>query len=139
MRCMFCGCLDSRVLDSRPTEEGSVIRRRRECPECGKRFTTYEIIENLPIIVIKKDKTYGKIVCRCETISEGEILEAIRVNPGARDLDGVKRRTRSGMGRCQGGFCGSKVVELLARELDVEINEITKFGGNSKILYERTK
>ncbi len=55
MRCMFCGCLDSRVLDSRPTEEGSVIRRRRECPECGKRFTTYEKIESAPIMVVKKD------------------------------------------------------------------------------------
>lgn len=55
MRCMFCGCLDSRVLDSRPTEEGSVIRRRRECPECGKRFTTYEKIETSPVMVVKKD------------------------------------------------------------------------------------
>ncbi len=55
MKCMFCGCLDSRVLDSRPTEEGSVIRRRRECPECGKRFTTYEKIETSPVMVVKKD------------------------------------------------------------------------------------
>ena len=52
---MYCGCLDSRVLDSRPTEEGSVIRRRRECPECGKRFTTYEQIESVPLVIIKKD------------------------------------------------------------------------------------
>lgn len=55
MKCMYCGCLDSRVLDSRPTEEGSVIRRRRECPECGKRFTTYEKIETSPVMVVKKD------------------------------------------------------------------------------------
>ena len=55
MKCMYCGCLDSRVLDSRPTEEGSVIRRRRECPECGKRFTTYEKIESSPVMVVKKD------------------------------------------------------------------------------------
>ncbi len=55
MKCMYCGCLDSRVLDSRPTEEGTVIRRRRECPECGKRFTTYEKIESAPVMVIKKD------------------------------------------------------------------------------------
>ena len=73
------------------------------------------------------------------TITEGEILDAIHAPAGAIDVDGVKRRTRAGMGRCQGGFCGSKVVEILARELGVEINEITKFGGNSKILYERTK
>ena len=89
--------------------------------------------------LIAKNPAYGRIICRCETITEGEILDAIHAPAGARDVDGVKRRTRAGMGRCQGGFCGSKVVELLARELGVEINEITKFGGESKILYERTK
>ena len=89
--------------------------------------------------VIAKNPAYGRIICRCETITEGEILDAIHAPAGARDVDGVKRRTRAGMGRCQGGFCGSKVVELLARELGVEINEITKCGGESKILYERTK
>lgn len=89
--------------------------------------------------LIKKNAAYGRIVCRCETITEGEILDAIRAPGGARDVDGVKRRTRAGMGRCQGGFCGSKVVEILARELDVSMSEITKFGGDSKIIYERTK
>lgn len=89
--------------------------------------------------LIEKNPAYGRIICRCETITEGEILDAIHAPAGARDVDGVKRRTRAGMGRCQGGFCGSKVVELLARELNVEINEITKCGGESKILYERTK
>ena len=54
-------------------------------------------------------------------------------------MDGVKRRTRAGMGRCQGGFCGSKVLEILARELNVPMNEITKFGGASKILFDKTK
>ena len=54
MRCQFCGYLDSRVIDSRPTEEGSSIRRRRECLRCGKRFTTYEIIEATPLYVTKK-------------------------------------------------------------------------------------
>ena len=90
-------------------------------------------------VLIEKNPAYGRIICRCETITEGEILDAIHAPAGARDVDGVKRRTRAGMGRCQGGFCGSKVVELLAKELGVEINEITKCGGNSKILYERTK
>lgn len=89
--------------------------------------------------LIEKNPAYGRIICRCETITEGEILDAINAPAGARDVDGVKRRTRAGMGRCQGGFCGSKVVELLARELNVEINEITKCGGESKILYDRTK
>lgn len=89
--------------------------------------------------LIEKNKAYGRIICRCETITEGEILDAIHAPAGARDVDGVKRRTRAGMGRCQGGFCGSKVVEILARELGTEMNEITKFGGQSKIMYDRTK
>ena len=88
---------------------------------------------------IQANPAFGKVVCRCETVTEGEILQAIRTNPRATDMDGVKRRTRSGMGRCQGGFCGSKVVEILARELGVPMNEITKFGGESKIMYDRTK
>lgn len=57
MKCPVCGCTDSKVLDSRPSNEGESIRRRRECTNCQKRFTTYEVIESLPIIVIKKDKT----------------------------------------------------------------------------------
>lgn len=89
--------------------------------------------------LIEKNKAYGRIICRCETITEGEIIDAIHAPAGARDVDGVKRRTRAGMGRCQGGFCGSKVVEILARELNVPMNEITKFGGESKILFEKTK
>lgn len=88
---------------------------------------------------IAKNPAYGRIVCRCETITEGEIIDAIKAPAGARDVDGVKRRTRAGMGRCQGGFCGSKVVEILARELGCEINDITKFGNGSNILFDKTK
>ena len=86
---------------------------------------------------IKVNPAYGKIVCRCETISEGEILAAIRTNPGATDMDGVKRRTRSGMGRCQGGFCGPYVMELLAREQNIPMEEVTKNGGASKMVLGR--
>ncbi|MGX8692103.1 MAG: FAD-dependent oxidoreductase, partial [Eubacteriales bacterium] len=89
--------------------------------------------------LIAKDPAYSRIVCHCETVTEGEIRDAIRAPGGAIDLDGVKRRTRAGMGRCQGGFCGSKVMEILAEELDMPINEITKFGRHSDIIYERTK
>ena len=88
---------------------------------------------------IAENPAYGRIVCRCETITEGEIIDAIKAPAGARDVDGVKRRTRAGMGRCQGGFCGSKVVEILARELGCEINDITKFGNGSNILFDKTK
>lgn len=89
--------------------------------------------------LIEKDKRYGRIICRCETVTEGEIIDAIKGPVGAVDMDGIKRRTRAGMGRCQSGFCGSKVVEILARELNKNVNEITKYGGESKIIYERTK
>lgn len=106
----------------------------RRAPVRFRNMSTKERAE-----LIAKDKAYGRIVCRCETITEGEIRDAIRAPAGARDVDGVKRRTRAGMGRCQGGFCGSKVVEILAEELGVPMNEITKFGGKSKIMYDRTK
>ncbi|EJP6471473.1 NAD(P)/FAD-dependent oxidoreductase [Clostridium botulinum] len=82
---------------------------------------------------IKEDSHYGKIVCRCEVVTEGEIREAIK--RGAKTVDGIKRRTRAGMGRCQSGFCSNKIVEILAEELDIKRNEVTKFGGHSKILY----
>ena len=89
--------------------------------------------------MIKKDKSYGKIVCRCEQITEGEILRAIRENPPARNIDAVKRRTRAGMGRCQGGFCQPYVAELIANELGIALEEVTKSGGNSRILRGKTK
>ncbi|MBQ5968793.1 MAG: FAD-dependent oxidoreductase [Clostridia bacterium] len=98
-----------------------------------------ELSDDARRALVEKDKRYGRIICRCEGITEGEIIDAIKAPCGARDVDGVKRRTRAGMGRCQGGFCGSKVVEILARELGEDMNEITKFGNNSNILYERTK
>ncbi len=84
--------------------------------------------------LISQNSSYGKIVCRCETVTEGEIIEAIKRPVGATTVDGVKRRTRAGMGRCQGGFCSLKVMEILAKELDVTPKEITKFGGNSNII-----
>ena len=89
--------------------------------------------------IIKKDKRYGKIVCRCEKITEGEIVSAIKENPKAASVDAIKRRTRAGMGRCQGGFCQPYVVEILARELGKDFTEITKSGKNSYILEGKTK
>ncbi len=115
-------------------EEKADYDDTREAPVRFRHMTDEERAE-----LIKNNSAYGRIICRCETITEGEIIDAIKAPAGARDVDGVKRRTRAGMGRCQGGFCGSKVVEILARELGCEINEITKFGGNSNILFEKTK
>ena len=87
----------------------------------------------------EENPAYGNIVCRCEGISEGEIVDAIHRVPGARSLDGVKRRVRAGMGRCQGGFCTPRVMEILARELGVPQTELTKNGGTSRLLTGRTK
>ncbi len=86
---------------------------------------------------IKAQCEYGKIVCRCEGVSEGEILYAIRTNPPARDLDAVKRRTRSGMGRCQGGFCAPYVMKLISRESGIPMEKITKRGESSEMLVGR--
>ena len=89
--------------------------------------------------IIKKDKRYGKIVCRCEGITEGEIVDVINQNPRPTDLDGIKRRTRAQMGRCQGGFCSPYIIEILAREMNVNYEDITKFGGESYINTKKTK
>ena len=87
--------------------------------------------------LIRKDSRYGHVVCRCETVTEGEIVEAIR--RGATTLDGVKHRVRAGMGRCQGGFCGPRVTRILARELGIPESEVTKKGGDSTHLSFRVK
>jgi glycerol-3-phosphate dehydrogenase len=89
--------------------------------------------------LVARDPAYGRIVCRCEQISEGEIRDAIRRVPGARSLDGVKRRCRAGMGRCQGGFCTPRVMEILSRELGIPVTEVTKSGGESRLLAGQTK
>lgn len=84
--------------------------------------------------LIRENPAYGNIVCRCEMITEGEIVDAIRRPLGAKSLDGVKRRTRAGMGRCQSGFCSPKTMEILARELGASMTDITKAGGKSCIV-----
>lgn len=84
--------------------------------------------------LIHDNPAYGTVICRCETITEGEIIDAIHRVPGARSVDGVKRRTRAGMGRCQGGFCSPRVLEILSRELGVPMSDITKSGGSSKLI-----
>ncbi len=79
--------------------------------------------------LIRENPAYGQIVCRCEGVTEGEIVDAIRRFPGAVSVDGVKRRTRAGMGRCQGGFCLPKVLRILSRETGIPMTELTKNGG----------
>ena len=88
---------------------------------------------------IAENPAYGAIVCRCEEISEGEILDAIHSTLGAKTLDGVKRRTRAGMGRCQSGFCSPRVMELLSRELPADMREIRKNGKGSEIVWQKIR
>lgn len=89
--------------------------------------------------LIKENPAYGNIICRCEMITEGEIIDAIKRPLGAKSLDGVKRRTRAGMGRCQSGFCAPRTMEILARELGVDMSEITKNGKGSEIIVGTNK
>ncbi|MFA9465204.1 MAG: NAD(P)/FAD-dependent oxidoreductase [Velocimicrobium sp.] len=84
--------------------------------------------------LVKERPEYGTIVCRCEMVTEGEIIDAIKRPLGAKTMDGIKRRTRAGSGRCQAGFCTPKTMEILARELDVSPLDITKSGKQARLL-----
>ncbi len=85
---------------------------------------------------VGENPAYGNLVCRCEQVTEAEIREAIRRPLRAHTIDGVKRRTRAGMGRCQGGFCSPRVLDILAEELHIPETEVTKCGGESRLLTE---
>ena len=89
--------------------------------------------------LIRQNPAYGKIVCRCEMITEGEILDAIHRPVGARSLDGIKRRARAGSGRCQAGFCTPKLMEILSRECEIPMEQVTKSGKESRLVTGRTK
>lgn len=89
--------------------------------------------------MIQKNPLYGTVICRCETITEGEIVDAIRRPLGAKTVDAVKRRVRAGMGRCQAGFCGPRVLEILARELKVSPEQINKNLKGSYMVVGKNK
>lgn len=107
-------------------------RRRRQI-----RFSELSEAERKELV--EKEPRYGRVICRCETVTEGEIVDAIHRKVGARTLDGVKRRVRPGSGRCQGGFCGPRVMEILARELGRDIRDIVKDRKGSYVLEHPTK
>ncbi|MBS4538662.1 NAD(P)/FAD-dependent oxidoreductase [Clostridium sp. D2Q-11] len=88
--------------------------------------------------LINRDDRYGRIICRCEMITEGEIVDTIKRPGGATTVDGIKRRVRPGAGRCQGAFCGPRIVEILARELDKDPEQVLKDGEGSNILIGET-
>ncbi|MFX1364505.1 MAG: NAD(P)/FAD-dependent oxidoreductase [Promethearchaeota archaeon] len=106
----------------------------RPKPERFKDFSKEQLDKR-----IQQDPTWGRIICRCETIPEKEIIDAINTPVGARTVDGVKFRCRPGMGRCQGGFCRPRVIEILTRELKKPYEEITKRGEDTYILTGKTK
>ena len=109
------------------------IKHRHECTKIA--FMSEKELNEM----IKIDKNYGKIVCRCEMISEAEIIDAVNSPLKPISLDGIKRRTRAGMGRCQGGFCFMKVMEIIARERHISIDEVTKENANSRIIVGNIK
>ena len=117
------------VSDRLGLEEKTAFRPNREGIKSPLALEESQLIK-----LIDENPDYGNIVCRCERVTEGEIIEAIHRQPGAKSLDGVKRRTRAGMGRCQAGFCSSRVIEIIARELGIDEKDVTKSGGNSYLI-----
>lgn len=110
---------------------GKEISKWKHLPE-RKHISNMSVAELNKLI--KKDSHYGKIVCRCEMVSEGEIIEAINSPLKPTSIDGIKRRTRAGMGRCQGGFCFSRVMELIAKERGISIDEVIKENATSNVI-----
>ncbi len=112
-------------------KENPVLTRRK------KRFRFMSEEERQE--AVKENPLYGRVICRCETVTEGEIVDAIHSPVPPCSVDGVKRRAGSGMGRCQGGFCGPRVVDILSRELDVSPLTVLQDGAGSNILLSETK
>jgi glycerol-3-phosphate dehydrogenase len=115
-------------------EEKEDYNPYRPKPERLEDFTKEELDEK-----IKENPQWGRIICRCETVPEAEIVNAIHAPVGARTVDGVKFRCRPGMGRCQGGFCRPRVMEILSRELNKPYQAITKKGSDTNYLVSQTK
>ncbi|MBQ6834489.1 MAG: FAD-dependent oxidoreductase, partial [Lachnospiraceae bacterium] len=118
-------------------EKGRLIRKKTWKAERSGIRKVSELSDEARALLINEHPEYGVIVCRCENISEGEMIEAIRRPIGARSLDGLKRRVRQGAGRCQAGFCMPRAVEILARELEVPEEEICKNNRESQVISGR--
>ena len=116
-----------------PAENTDFEPRRKR----GKRFSELDQGERGELI--RMNPLYGHVVCRCESVSEGEIVGELHGGIPAKSIDAIKRRTRAGMGRCQGGFCMPRVLEIISREADIRKELVTKSGGKSFILSGRTK
>ena len=120
-------------------EKGLALNEKKSFNPVVKRKFLMDMPEEEQTALIKKNPLYGRIICRCENITEGDIVDAIRRTPGAVTMDGVKRRCRAGMGRCQGGFCSPKVQQILARELNLPLEKIVMEKKSSYILTGKTR
>jgi glycerol-3-phosphate dehydrogenase len=107
---------------------------------CTRRRVRFkELSQSDRAALVERDPAYGRVICRCETVTEGEILACLKSPIPPRSVDGVKRRVNAGMGRCQGGFCGPRVVELLCRELHLSPGDVVQERSGSWLLAEETK
>ncbi len=120
--------------------QSGLVLEKKERFVCQRRRTRFkELPPEQRAALVEREPAYGRVICRCETVTEGEILEALRGPIPPRSVDGVKRRVNAGMGRCQGGFCGPRVVEILSRELGVSPGEIVQDRAGTWLLACETK
>ncbi|MBP3657315.1 MAG: NAD(P)/FAD-dependent oxidoreductase [Clostridia bacterium] len=122
------------MLGTQIAEEMGLAKKAEIVPAIKRRKPFHEMNTEERAAAVAENPLYGNLVCRCEVVTEAEIRDAIRRPVGATTIDGVKRRTRAGMGRCQGGFCSPRVAEILCEELGISMLEVTKCGGESKLL-----
>ena len=132
MRCQYCNCLESKVIDSRPTEEGNSIRRRRECMNCGRRFTTYEKIELAPLLVVKRDnrrepfdasKIKGGIIHACEKLPVSmQQIDAI-----------VGRIEQAAYNSMDGEISSQRIGDMVMAELKERMSALRRYTASSRI------
>ncbi len=124
----------AQMLAEQIAREEGLQKKENWLPPYKRKKPFYEMTAQERAEAVEEDPAYGNLVCRCEVVTEAEIRQAIGRPVGATTVDGVKRRTRSGMGRCQGGFCSPAVVRILAEELGIPMTQVTKSGGDSYLL-----
>jgi glycerol-3-phosphate dehydrogenase len=120
-------------------ESGLTLNQKESYCDTRKRIRFHELSIEEKNALILKNPAYGRVICRCETITEGEIVDALHSPIPPHSLDGIKRRCNAGMGRCQGGFCGPRVLEIISRELKIPSNEILQDKIGSIIITGETK
>ena len=120
-------------------ESGLMLQEKQDFCGTRRRVRFHELTAAEKAALVAEDPAYGRVICRCEGITEGEIVEAIRRPVGPRSLDAIKRRCGAGLGRCQSGFCGPRVLDILAREWGIDPTEIPQDRAGSFLLTGRTK